>query len=217
MLERVVISRIAGCYGVVGPLIILSLMLAAISRSARFSWTESSLSDLGGGQDEVAVLFNSGLMVGGGLIAIFGVALKATMPGLTRGSVGAIAVVLGGISLCTAGIFPNTAGPVHLYTSGLLFTLFIVALLLIGSEMMQEPSETNLGIFIFKTGLFTCTAGIALLAGQLLQGAMAFLEFLIALAASVCFMILGFRLFKRAPPKARARKRQCGRQPFIIR
>lgn len=197
------ISRIAGCYGVIGPLVILSLILAAISQSARFSWTGNCLSDLGGGQDTAAVLFNSGLMAGGGLIAIFGVVLKATMPGLTRGSVGAIAVVLGGLSLCAAGIFPNTAGVVHLYASGLLFTLFIAALLLIGSEMMQEPSETDLGTFIFKAGLFTGTAGIALLAGQLLQGAMAFLEFIIALAASVCFMILGFQLFKRAPAKAR--------------
>jgi hypothetical membrane protein len=196
------LSRIAGFYGVVGPLIMLSLILVAISRSTGFSWTESALSDLGDSQYGVAVLFNWGLIVGGGLIAIFGIGLKASMPGLTRGSAGAVAVVLGGVSLCVAGIFPNTAGAVHLYISGLLFTLFIVALLLIGSEMMREPSETKLGAFIFKMGLFTCTTGIALIAALLSQGTMALLEFLITLAASVCYTILGFRLLKRGLPQS---------------
>jgi len=203
LLRRLMISMIPGFYGVVGPLIILAFILVAISQSSWFSWTENSLSDLGASRDAAAALFNSGLIIGGVLITLFGIGLKATMPGLTRGSVGAIAVILGGLALCSAGIFTNRSGMdkvVHLYTSGLLFALFIVALLLIGSAMMQDPEDRNLGLFVFKMALLVGIVGVALLAGQLAQGAMAILEFIIALGTSACYIILGVRFFKRSLP-----------------
>ncbi len=208
-LRRVMISRIPGLCGVVGPLIFLSVILVTILRSAWFVWTESWLSDLGGTRDSVAALFNLGLIIGGALTAIFAMGLKGTMPGLTRGGVGAIALFLGAVALSCIGIFRSTAGVeylVHYYTSALLFTLVIISLLLIGSAMMQKPSERSLGRFIFITGLFTCTAGSALLViNELSPWGGAIPEFLISLAASVCYIILGVRLFTRVPSKVRGR------------
>jgi hypothetical membrane protein len=158
---------------------------------------------LGANQD-VAVLFNSGLIIGGALTAIFAIGLKRTLPGLSRGSMGAIALILGAVALCCVGIFPETAGVIHTYVSGVYFALVIIALLLIGSAMMREPSERNLGLFILITGLFTCTPGIALAVIRgLSQVGGAIPELLVSLGVSVCTIILGVRLFKRTPHKVR--------------
>lgn len=206
-MKRVMISRIPGLCGVVGPLLILSVTLIAISQYDSFSWTENWLSDLGVDQDAVAALFNLGLIICGALTAIFAIGLKGTLPRSTRGSVGAITLFLGALALCSAGAFRSTVGVeylVHYYTSGLFFALVIISLLLIGSAMMQEPSERNLGLFVFITGLFTCTAGIALVViDELSPWGGAIPEFLISLGASVCYIILGVRLFKRTPHKVR--------------
>jgi len=158
-------------------------------------------------QDAVAALFNLGLIICGALTAIFAIGLKGTLPRSTRGSVGAITLFLGALALCSAGAFRSTVGVeylVHYYTSGLFFALVIISLLLIGSAMMQEPSERNLGLFVFITGLFTCTVGIALVViDELSPWGGAIPEFLISLGASVCYIILGVRLFKRTPHKVR--------------
>jgi hypothetical membrane protein len=198
------IARIPGFCGVVGPIISLSLVLAAVLCAPWFSWTGNYLSDLGANRDAVAVLFNSGVIVGGVLTVIFAIGLKGTLPGLTQGGVGAIALILGAIALCCVGIFPETAGVIHVYVSAFYFALVIIALLLIGFAMMREPSERNLGLFIFITGLFICTPGIALAAIKgFSQVGGAIPELLVSLGVSVCTIILGVRLFKRAPQQIR--------------
>ena len=195
-------STTPGFAGIIAPLTVIACILAAISYSGWFSWTENSLSDLGGRGGVAADLFNLGLIVGGTLIAILGIGLMKDMAGRSRGRMGAAAVILGGAALVVAGIFTNGSGAakeVHLYASGLFFALLIIALLLIGSALAREQQERSLGLFIFKAGLFLFTAGAALLAGQLARGAMAFLEFLIAVGASVCYALLGARLLTKAP------------------
>lgn len=192
--------RISGFCGVVGPLITLSLILVAVSRSPWFSWTGNYLSDLGINPN-VAVLFNSGLIIGGALTAIFAIGLKRTLPGLTGGGLGAIAIVLGSAALCGVGIFPETTGVVHRSFALLFFILSIIALVLIGFAMMQEPSVRKLGLFIFTTGLFMCSAVIALvvIAIEVPHAGAAIPEFISSLGALMCFVILAVRLFRQAP------------------
>jgi hypothetical membrane protein len=199
------ISRIVGFCGVVGPLITLSLILVAVSRSPWFSWTGNYLSDLGANQDAVAVLFNSGLIIGGAVTAIFAVGLKVTLPGLTRGGVGAIALVLGAVALCCVGIFPEPTGAVHDSFALLSFTLIVIALLLIGSAMMQEPAGRNLGLFIFITGLFICPAVVTLVVMMMVlpQVGGAIPELVISIGSSVSLIILGVRFSKRVPHRIR--------------
>lgn len=181
----------------VGPLISLSLIFAAISRSPWFSWTGNYLSDLGANQD-VAGLFNTGLIAGGAVTMIFTIGLKGTLPGLTRGGVGVIALFLGESALCCVGIFPETVGRVHFESAGLFFILVIIGLVLVGSALMQKPSERNLGLFIFTTGLSLFPIFVALaVIKEFSQVGGAIPEFLVSLGASVCFIILGIRLFKR--------------------
>ena len=202
-LGRVMVLRISGFCGMVGPLTSFSLILAAISRSPWFSWTGNYLSDLGANPD-VAVLFDSGLIIGGALTAIFAIGLKTTLPGLTRGGVGVITLFLAAVALCCVGIFPERTGIVHISVAEVFFVLSIITLLLIGSAMMRQPSERNLGLLIFITGLFTCVPFIALVViVRLTQAGGAIPEFLVALGALVCFIILAVRMFRQAPHQVR--------------
>ena len=202
-LDRVMMLRISGFCGVAGPLIAISLILAAVSRSPWFSWTGNYLSDLGINPN-VAVLFNSGLIIGGALTAIFAIGLKTTLPGLTRGGVGAITLFLAAVALCCVGIFPETTGIIHRSFAEVFFVLSVITLLLIGSAMMRQPSERNLGLLIFITGLFTCVPFIALVViVRLTQVGGAIPEFLVSLGALVCFIILAVRLFRQAPHQVR--------------
>lgn len=197
------VLRISAFCGVVGPLIAISLILVAVSRSPWFSWTGNYLSDLGINSN-VAVLFNSGLIIGGALTVIFAIGLRRTLPGLTRGGLGAIAIVLGSAALCGVGIFPETTGAVHRSFALLFFILSIMALVLIGSAMMRQPSERNLGLLIFITGLLTCAPFIALVVILgLTQVGGAIPEFLVSLGALMCFVILAVRLFRQAPHQVR--------------
>jgi hypothetical membrane protein len=208
--DRVMVLRISGFCGVAGPLIALSLILVAVSRSPWFSWTGSYLSDLGDPRTHpnVAVLFNSGLIIGGALTAIFGIGLKRALPGLTRSGLGAIAIVLGSAALCCVGIFTERTLVVHCSVTLLFYILSIIALVLIGSAMMQEPAVRNLGLFIFTAGLFICLPAIALVVIILIDievrhAGGAIPEFIGALGVSVCFLILAVRLLRQAPRQAR--------------
>jgi hypothetical membrane protein len=203
-LNRVMVLRISGVCGMAGPLIAVSLILVAVSRSPWFSWTGNYLSDLGVNPN-VAALFNSGLIIGGALTAIFGIGLKRTLPGLTGGGLGAIAIVLGSAALCCVGIFPETTGALHRSFALLFYILSIIALVLIGSAMMQEPAVRNLGLFIFTAGLLICLAVITFVVmfiGVPRAGG-AIPEFISSLGASVCFVILAVRLFRQAPRQVR--------------
>jgi hypothetical membrane protein len=203
-LDRVMVLRISAFCGVVGPLIALSLILVAVSRSPWFSWTGNYLSDLGI-DPNVAVLFNSGLIIGGALTVIFAIGLKRTLPGLTRGGLGAMAIALGSAALCCVGIFPETTGAVHDFFALLFFILSVIALVLIGSAMMRQPSERNLGLLIFTAGLFISPVVIALVVMfiEVPHAGGAIPEFIVSLGALMCFVILAVRLFRQAPHQVR--------------
>ena len=175
------IRSVAGVCGTTSQVIGHTFLLVTVSRSPWFSWTGNYLSDLGANPD-VAVLFDSGLIIGGALTAIFAIGLKTTLPGLTRGGVGVITLFLAAVALCCVGIFPERTGIVHISVAEVFFVLSIIALLLIGSAMMRQPSERNLGLLIFITGLFTCVPFITLVViVRLTQVGGAIPEFLVSL------------------------------------
>lgn len=174
--------------GVLTPVIVLTLILLAIYYSPWFSWTENALSDLGV-QGTAAILFNSGLVVGGVLTIIFAIGLREILLNKTLGRIGTLILILDAAILCAIGIFPETAGVIHLYVSVAFFVLLPISLFLIGVAMIEEPSER-------KLGLFTITAGIATAMVWMLQWrAVAIPEIIAALAASVWSIVLGIRLF----------------------
>jgi hypothetical membrane protein len=183
--------RIAGVCGVLTPIIVLTLILLAIYYSPWFSWTENALSDLGV-QGTAAILFNSSLVVGGVLTIIFAIGLREILLNKTLGRIGTLIFILDAAMLCAIGIFPETAGDIHLYVSVAFFVLLPMSLFLNGVAMMQAPSERKIGLFTVIAGIVAATVWV------LPWRAVAIPEIIAALAVSVWSIVLGIRLSKQA-------------------
>ncbi len=189
--KRTTKLRVAGLCGVLTPIVVLTLILLAIHYSPWFSWTENALSDLGV-QGIAAILFNSSLIIGGALTIIFAIGVRETLLNKALGRIGMLIFILDAAMLCAIGIFPETAGDIHLYVSVAFFVLLPISLFLIGVSMMQEGSER-------KYGLFTIIAGIVAATVWMFQWeAVAIPEMIAALAVSVWSIMLGIKLFKQA-------------------
>jgi len=182
--------KVSGLCGIISPVIVLALISLAISYSPWFSWTENALSDLGV-QGTAAVLFNSSLIIGGTLTIIFATGLRKILVNSTLGSVGTLLLILDAIFLTTIGIFPETAGVIHLYVSVTFFALLPISLLLIGASVIQKPSERSFGAFTILVGVFA-----AIVWAFPREGA-AIPELLAALAASTWSMVSGIKILKK--------------------
>lgn len=169
------------------PIIVLTLIALAISRSPWFSWTENALSDLGV-QGIAAVLFNSSLIIGGILAGVFAVGLRETLRSWTLGHAGTLILILDAAALCAIGVFSETAGDIHFYVSVAFFTLLPVSLFLIGAAMMRISSERKLGLFTVLVGV------VAAVVWTFPRGGVAIPEIVAGLAASVWSIVFGTRL-----------------------
>ena len=181
--------KVAGLCGVTGPIITISLIALAISRSPWFSWTENALSDLG--VHGSSAMFNSGLLIGGLLSCAFALGLREVLRSRILGHVGAVILLLGSVAMCGIGIFTESAGELHTYVSVAFFVLFPVALWLVGAALVQKR-EKGMGLFVIVAGVF------AVAVWALPWPAVAIPEILSALAFSACSIGLGARLFKWA-------------------
>lgn len=183
--------KTAGLCGVINPIVVLTLILAAISQSPWFSWTENALSDLGV-DGTVAVLFNSSLIIGGILTIIFAVGLGELLKSRTVGGVGALVLLVDGAALSAIGLFPETTGRLHFYVSVAYFTLLPISLFVIGAALLGDPSERRLGFFVVLAGVFAASVWM------LPWRAVAIPEILSSLAASVWSIVLGVKLYRHA-------------------
>lgn len=186
--KRAIKLRAAGLCGVLTPIVVHTSILFAIYYSPWFSWTENALSDLRV-QGTAAILFNSSLVVGGVLTIIFAIGLREILLNKTLGRIGTLILILDAAILCAIGLFPETAGDIHLYVSVAFFVLLPISLFLIGVAMMQEPSERKLGLFTVMAGIVTATVW------ALPWRAVAIPEIIAVLAASVWSIVLGISLF----------------------
>jgi hypothetical membrane protein len=190
--KRVIGLKIAGLCGVTSPIIMLTFILLAIFYSPWFSWAKNALSDLGI-RGIAAILFNSSLIIGGLLTLLFAIGLREILLSRTIGHVGALFLILAAANLCAIGIFPETAGSLHLYVSVAFFTLLPTSLLLIGTMLMKEPPERNLGLFTFLAGILAIIVWIIPWGGGV-----DIPEMLASLPASVWSIVLGIRLYNQA-------------------
>jgi hypothetical membrane protein len=179
--------KVAGACGVAGPLVALSFVALAISRSPWFSWTGNALSDLGVGGS--ATIFNSGLIIGGLLLCAFALGLREVLRGRVLGHVGAVVLFFGSIALCCVGIFSESAGEIHTYVSVAFFLSVPISMFFIGAALVRKR-EKGMGLFVVVAGVF------ALAVWALPWPAIAIPEFLSALAFSACSIGLGVWLFK---------------------
>jgi len=127
-----VLRSIAGASGITSQLIGLAALLATISSSPWFSWTENHLSVLGV-EGSATTLFNSGLILTGVLSLVFAIGLGKSLPSSRLlGQLGIVSLVLGSISISATGIFPRTTGLPHNCASLAFFIFITLALFLVG-------------------------------------------------------------------------------------
>jgi len=183
------IVKLAGLFGVVGPIIALISISLAILHAPWFNWKINALSDLGV-SGVSAIFFNSGLIIGGIFTSIFGLGLKEILPNGVLSRIGRVILVLDSITLCTIGIFPETAGRIHFYVSVVFFVLLPISLLLIGTDFMRERTKRKKGMLMITSGLFTVFIWSFPWKGAAIP------EILAALTISLWSITLGFKLFR---------------------
>ncbi|MGC8817242.1 MAG: DUF998 domain-containing protein [Candidatus Hadarchaeum sp.] len=130
--------RLAGVCGIAAPIVALSFIFIAISLSPWFTWTGNALSDLGVG--EAALVFNSGLVLGGLLATVAAVVMFSTYQDKIR-RVGALVFLLGTISLIGIGIFSEAAGRIHFYFSVAFFLLVPISFWILGVGIYRSGSK----------------------------------------------------------------------------
>jgi len=187
MSKRAMLPRLAGLCGVIGPIISLSSIAIAIAYTPRFNWVTWALSDLG--VHEAALIFNSGLIIGGVLTTIFAIGLMQILSEKFLGFLGTFTLILSTISLCAIGVFPESAGRIHFYVSVSFFVLLVISLFLIGGALILEASR-YLGIFSI---LASVVAGAAWAIPH--QG-VAIPEIIASVAGSVLAIVLGIKLLQ---------------------
>jgi len=143
-------SRMAGLCGILAPVVNLSAVFLAILLSPWFSWSANALSDLG--VAEAALLFNTGLMLGGILTVVLAAGLFSKFKGQTTRRAGALLLFLAAVELFGVGVFSEAAGIIHFYFSVAFFMLLPIALLVIGAGAIAAKSR--------KFGAFTIILGI---------------------------------------------------------
>jgi len=126
-----VLRRIAGACGITSQLVGLVVILVVISYSPWFRWTEYDISVLGV-EGSATALFNWGLILIGLLSLVFAIGLWKNLIIGRVGRVGVASLLLGSVSISTAGIFPRTINLPHNSASIAFFIFIALALLLVG-------------------------------------------------------------------------------------
>ena len=191
--------RIAGICGIISQVVGFIVLLAVISRSPWFSWTENHLSILGVG-GSASTLFNCGLVLVGILSLMFAIGLrKSILLGKRLGQVGAVSLALGSCAIGAMGIFPRTTGISHDCASLALFTFITLSLFLIGVAMMTS-SEKWLGLVTLIAGVLMVIFDVLMVTFQLVPwpwSGGAILQALSCLPWSLWSIVFGTRLLIR--------------------
>ncbi|MEW6222604.1 MAG: DUF998 domain-containing protein [Candidatus Hadarchaeota archaeon] len=178
--------QIAGIFGILSPVVTISLVLLAIALSPWFSWSANALSDLGVG--EAALIFNSGLAIGAVSTMLFssGIFLSSKKRAVRRH--GSIVLFAAAVSLLGVGIFTEAAGGAHFYFSVAFFFLLCFSLFILGAGHILAGSR--------MFGAFTISAGaMAAIPWAFSWTALAVPETISALAAGVWSILQGTRLY----------------------
>ena len=192
---RKVPRRIAGICGILGPIIAISAVLISVYLHPGFSWTDDYLSDLGELGTSYNFVFNLGLIAAGIALLLFVLGL----PELVKrgmGQVGVVLIAVSMLSLVGIGAFPLGTSP-HAAVSVTFFALPLIAFLLIGVDLVREPSERKWGAISLLAGVGLISLLPELLAAFLgVIGMAAIFEAAGAMVVFVWGIIFGVRLLQ---------------------
>jgi len=195
-LKDVAWLKISGISGIVTPIVAFTFISLAVTSYPQFSWMENALSDLGVQEGATAVLFNSGLVIGGILALVFASGLFIFLREKILGRIGAFLLVLDVLALIAIGIFPSNVKPMHHYASVAFFVLFPVSMIVLGATFLFM-AEVKMGLFTFLVAMVV--AVVWMIQWTIRFGSdVAIPETLSALSASTWSMVLGFKMLRKA-------------------
>ncbi|GAG12657.1 unnamed protein product [marine sediment metagenome] len=156
------VRRITGVCGITFQLVgITVLLVAAISNSPWFSWTENYISVLGV-EGSAKTLFNGGLILAGIFSLIFAIGLGWCLLSGRLGQLAMVSLILGSIAVFDMGVFPRTFDFMHGAATTAFFVFITLALLLIGVVAITASQ--------MAWGLLSITAGVLVAVPQLVLG-----------------------------------------------
>ncbi|MEM1574812.1 MAG: DUF998 domain-containing protein [Nitrososphaerota archaeon] len=139
--------------GIISIIIAYSSIIFSIIISDWFSWKNNALSDLGA-REPSAIIFNTGLILSGFFLILFSLSLYNFFKGLLS-KIGIFLFLLTAISLSLIGIFPETAGKIHLYVSIMFFAFSPLSFIFLGISSILLKMK--------KYGFFTIIIAILMI------------------------------------------------------
>lgn len=155
--KHAVITRIAGICGILVPVVVFTGLALALAQSPWFGWANNALSDLGV-RDNVAAIFNNGILLGGIFAFIFSVGLAKIL----SKKIGAYALAISSLALVGVGLFPETIFTLHYFVSAMFFIFLVLSLFLIGITIKKNQFEQNMGIIALIFALFAVVSPVFL-------------------------------------------------------
>ena len=156
-LKYTVITRIAGICGVLIPVVVFLCIGLALTQSSWFGWANNALSDLGA-RENVAAIFNNGLILGGIFAFIFSIGLAKI---LSR-KIGAYILAISALALIGVGVFPETLFSLHYIMSAAFFVFLAISLFVVGITIKRGNFEQNMGLIAFIFALFAFVSPVFL-------------------------------------------------------
>lgn len=188
------IIRLSKFCGFITPLVAYGFIFFAIFNAPWFSWYKNALSDLGA-RNPSNVYFNSGLILAGILEVIFSLGFYKIVHGVI-GKLSAIVLLIDSISLIGIGVFPETAGRIHLYFSVIFFLLYPISSLLFGLNLLISKTDLIFG-FSCIIMTFTCLAIWFIIPWRVMGvTGVAIPEFLSSLIGCIWMVYISYRYLK---------------------
>jgi len=188
--------RLSGICGIITPIVIFTFILLAIAYSPQFSWTENALSDLGIQEGATAILFNSGLMIGGILALIFASGIFIFLKDRLLGRIGALLFALDALALVAIGVFPESVKPMHYQASVAFFVLLPISMSVICATFLLMD-KVKIGLFTLLAAMIAVVVWILQFTTHFAHG-VAIPEAISAISALMWSVVLGFMMLRQA-------------------
>jgi hypothetical membrane protein len=189
-------TEIAAAAGLISPFFTYACIMVAIGSWKPFSWTNNALSDLGVQSGITAPVFNSGLIIGGILFAVFAAGMFLYMGKNVVGKAAAVLLVVACIALVCIGIFNENFRPTHYIVSVMLFVFLPISMLTFVGAFWLE-GKRKLSLFTLGLALFAAAVWVLQFTVNYVPH-VAIPEFTSGLAGSVWVLTLSWLMLKKS-------------------
>jgi hypothetical membrane protein len=194
--KNVMLLRTSGICGFLAPVFAFALIFSAIASYPQFSLVDNALSDLGVVAGVTAVLFNSGLIIGGILCIIFATGLFLFLKERAVGRIGAFVFVFASLALFAIGVFPENVRPVHYLVSVMFFMLLQISMLIIAGAFWLTD-QVRMAVFTLLVAVAAAAPWVLYFSIHYVSG-VAVPEAVSAFAGAVWVVVLSSKMLRQA-------------------